>query len=537
VASVFKRARDKVRKGSSWYINYTDQSGIRRMVKGCPDKVASEGMARKLESEAELRRRGVIDPKEDGYARQEAKALTAHLADFKAELSARGDGANHARDTVSKATRVIVLAKFKKLSDLSQFKTMEALATLRGEGLSVETINHHIRAVKAFSRWLWRDGRARDHVLAHISTTNADADRRRVRRALTTDESIRLIEVTAQSQTVIGVDGPTRARLYAIALGTGLRSNELRTLTARRFDLDANPPTVNVLACFAKKRREATQPLPDALAEALRPWLATMDPDQIVFPISDRTAEMLRDDLIAADIAPETATGVIDFHALRGSYVSHLVSSGASVKVCQVLARHSTPTLTIGLYAKASLHDLQGAVDSLPDLSGDRPKSESMKATGTYGSKVASLCHRAGDGTGRGQSASDGTADVIALELTPETPRPNPLSNVPLDGGCREEAGSDIITGGGTRTHTGVTPQRILSPLFDRQKAINSKPLRIVPYPLSALCHRGQKTDTDLAILIERWISIPETVRAGIMAMVQAMTFQGKKKSVEKPKG
>src|SRR4051794_39572915 len=70
----------------------------------------------------------------------------------------------------------------------------------------------------------------------------------------------------------------------------------------------------------------------------------------------DRTAEMIRHDLAAAGISYETASGVIDFHALRGSYVSHLVSSGASVKTCQVLARHSTPTLTIGLYAKASLH-------------------------------------------------------------------------------------------------------------------------------------------------------------------------------------
>ena len=73
MASVFKRTRDRQRKGASWYIAYADENGIRRTVKGCPDKAATEAMARKLESEAELRRRGVIDPKADAYATHEAR--------------------------------------------------------------------------------------------------------------------------------------------------------------------------------------------------------------------------------------------------------------------------------------------------------------------------------------------------------------------------------------------------------------------------------------------------------------------------------
>ena len=53
--------------------------------------------------------------------------------------------------------------------------------------------------------------------------------------------------------------------------------------------------------------------------------------------------------------------------ALAGALVLPVVASGASVKTCQVLARHSTPSLTIGIYAKASLHDISGEVDALPD--------------------------------------------------------------------------------------------------------------------------------------------------------------------------
>jgi integrase len=163
--------------------------------------------------------------------------------------------------------------------------------------------------------------------------------------------------------------------LYTLALGTGLRSAELRTLTPEQFDLAANPPTVTVLACYAKNGREATQPLPTALAGLVVPWLAAKPAGRPVFEgMTKRTAEMLAIDLKAAGIAPETDSGVVDFHALRASYISNLVASGASVKVCQVLARHSTPSLTIGIYAKASLHDIQGAVDALPDPTTNHPR-------------------------------------------------------------------------------------------------------------------------------------------------------------------
>ena len=53
-----------------------------------------------------------------------------------------------------------------------------------------------------------------------------------------------------------------------------------------------------------------------------------------VFALPDRTADMVRVDLQAAGIPFETPAGVVDFHALRGTYVSDLVSSGASVKTC-----------------------------------------------------------------------------------------------------------------------------------------------------------------------------------------------------------
>jgi integrase len=120
---------------------------------------------------------------------------------------------------------------------------------LRDEDLGQETIIHHIRAVRAFSRWLWRDGRAREHHLAHLTTSSSEGDRRHVRRALTLEEAARVVQAAESGRDILGMMGPDRAVLYALALGTGFRAEELLTLTPDRFELESYRPTVTARAC------------------------------------------------------------------------------------------------------------------------------------------------------------------------------------------------------------------------------------------------------------------------------------------------
>ena len=78
----------------------------------------------------------------------------------------------------------------------------------------------------------------------------------------------------------------------------------------------------------------------------------------------------------------------MDFHATRHTYISGIVAGKASVKDAMELARHSTPTLTIGRYAHARLHDLTAALDALPDLTTPPVTTATpavMTATGTDG--------------------------------------------------------------------------------------------------------------------------------------------------------
>jgi integrase len=481
MASVFKRKRDRQRKGSSWYIAYADENGVRRTIKGCPDKAASEGMARKLESEAELRRRGVIDPRSDAYSTHEAKPLVDHLADFRTALVAAGRTSRHTQMTFSRAAKMVELAGVKRISHLSLSKALNALASLRAEGLGMETCNHYVRAVKAFSRWLWKDGRAREHALAHLSTSNPEADLRRRRRALTPEEATRLVQAAESGPTVMGMTGPDRGMVYRLAMGTGFRASELGSLTRESFRLDSDPPLVVCEAGYTKNGRLAEQPVSDSLAALLRPWVASRASGHPVFDMPGHTAEMIRVDLATAGIPFETSAGRCDFHSLRAVYISNLVASGASVKTCQVLARHSTPSLTIGVYAKASLHDIRGAVGALPDLSTTPPEARSMAATGTEsGSALTAQGQRAGDVSCRDLTVVGGRDDVCNDSSPTFSMNRNSLKMTALDGPCRDLTAPDGDD----------CERRDSNPHAFRHRNLN--PTRLPVPPLSRACGRTE---------------------------------------------
>jgi len=72
----------------------------------------------------------------------------------------------------------------------------------------------------------------------------------------------------------------------------------------------------------------------------------------------------------------------LDFHALRHSFLSRLGRAGASPKVMQSMARHSTVTLTMDRYAHVALHDLDAAVNSMPALPVNHDRAK-LLATGS----------------------------------------------------------------------------------------------------------------------------------------------------------
>jgi integrase len=382
MASIFKP------KGKTKYvILYMDDNGRRRKKIGATDKTVTQRIARDIENRVALRREGLIDPADESYVAHDARTLSEHLSDFHAYLTGKGSTPQHANLTRNRVARLIELARARRVSDLVPSRAQAALKTIRDEGLSLRSVHHYTRAIKEFSRWLWRDGRARQHTLAHLTSQNPDSDRRHERRALTPDELARVIQAAERGDVVYKVTGPDRAALYRLAMGTGFRANELRTLTPECFDLDGETPTVTVKAAYSKRRRDDVQPIRPDLAEALRPWVASKVPGSQLFGnLTKHTADLIRHDLEAAGLRYRDASDrVADFHALRHSYITALAMSRAPVKVIQSLARHSTPILTLGTYAHVGLYDQTAALDALPGMTPTirQPEAAALAATGT----------------------------------------------------------------------------------------------------------------------------------------------------------
>jgi len=200
---------------------------------------------------------------------------------------------------------------------------------------------------------------------------NARADRKVTRRALTADELRRLVEAAERGAPAYGMDGLTRALLYRVAAETGLRANELRSLTLASFEgLEGPRPAVRLHAGSSKRRREDLIPLrvETARAIAVRVGNYATFSDRI-FPVPSKSAPMIRVDLIAAGIAERDASNRrIDFHALRVTFVTNLARAGVPMGLAQTLARHSTPVLTFSIYSQFADSEQRDAVNNLPDL-------------------------------------------------------------------------------------------------------------------------------------------------------------------------
>lgn len=351
-------------KSAKWVSWWYDEHGRRRSRSAFTDKALALDLARREEAECRQVREGLLPPGERTRREAGRKPIVDHVEAYRLDLLARGDTAKHASHVAGALRRLLDDAEIRDLGTFAAERITSALGRLR-QRRSARTVNHALGAVKAFAVWLHDSDRIAEvpRGLRKIPLANEQADRKRVRRALGRDDLARLLAATEagpdqylhgptrSKHHKVPVTGPERATLYRLAMGTGFRANELRSLTPESFALEGDRPTVTVEAAYSKNGKRAIQPITRELADALRPFVAGKPAGAPVLTVPEKTAQMLRRDLEAAGIPYTTEAGTVDFHALRGSYVTHLIQSGADIKTVQMLARHSTPSLTLSRYA------------------------------------------------------------------------------------------------------------------------------------------------------------------------------------------
>ena len=413
--TTYKDKEGQKRQAKKWYVELRDHLDTVRRIPGFTDKRQTEALGRQIEKlvsgkvagekpdteltrwlenlPARLRHNLVRIGLIDSQRAAAGKSLIEHIEDFRQSLQAKDNTPEYVELIISRLKRLFSECKFTYWSEISASKVQRYLADLRdnGVGISAQTSNYYLRAARQFCKWMVDDRRANESPLTHLKGLNTRTDRRHDRQALEPDELRRLLETTHNAPERFGMTGIERAMLYRVAVETGLRANELRSLKVKSFDL--TDCTVAVIANHSKHRREDLLPLrPDTAAE-LKSLLGTKLPDAEAFrmPSKYRVVKMLRADLADAGIPYVDESGrYADFHSLRHSTGSLLAASGAHPKVAQAIMRHSTVELTLGRYSHIFKGQESAAVADLPDLSQPSSQSQQAKATGTKGAEIVS---------------------------------------------------------------------------------------------------------------------------------------------------
>jgi integrase/recombinase XerD len=411
VKKAYKTADGTRKKCRVWTARWWIRGKCYEKSLGTRDKQVAQQIAADLIRKSELRAAGLLDP----FEQHRERLIEDHVQDFEVTLRGRGVTAQYVHDRMHCLRECLAATDVRRIADLDLANTSRWLLSLRDppRSLAARGVNGFVRAILQFAIWLVRTRRAPWNPLEGLSTLNEEEDRRRVRRALTPEEAARLIEAArtrpldeATAQRVrAGVRpkerlrllalGEARALLYTLALGTGLRRGELQRL--RWADLDLERGLVTVTAASAKSRVEQAVELHPCLVEALRAARpAVPDPAAPVIPSSVfPTMRSFHADLVDAGLAREVripldrptksgvtfkrrwdtrdATGrIVDFHALRTTFITWLSMTGAHPRTAQALARHSSLDLTMRVYTDVRRLDLRAAVERLP-LPGVRP--------------------------------------------------------------------------------------------------------------------------------------------------------------------
>src|SRR5579872_7425418 len=114
-------------KDGVYRFNYTDGNGRRTTGYGCTDLDATRRIMAKLEHEAYLSRKGLVDPREQLFIGAEKKPLAEHVKDWIGALEARKAGDKHVKQMEKCMKTILAATKIERVSQLSADPVQRAI--------------------------------------------------------------------------------------------------------------------------------------------------------------------------------------------------------------------------------------------------------------------------------------------------------------------------------------------------------------------------------------------------------------------------
>ncbi|WP_068259612.1 tyrosine-type recombinase/integrase [Rubripirellula obstinata] len=447
-------------KTGTFLAKYRDARGlVCEVPTGCRDEQAARSVLADLVRREELIRGNVITREEAAIADHRSTLLTDHLADYVMSLQSAGRTADYTTGTKNKINRLVDECGFVLLQDVRREPLERWLVDRQKENMAARTRNSYLQAIRGLLNWCIEVERLASNPLARVAKADEKSDRRKTRRAMTEAELGRLLRVARDRpladygrQTVatektegkrahwtyapltletleeccdrarerlqknptfiatLERRGRERMLVYKTMVLTGLRCNELRSITQAQLILDDGPPAIDLAAKDEKNRDGSMIPLRADLADDLRSWIADeecrdqsgdvlklpatkgTDANRSVFYVADGLVKILDLDLETAGIPKIDNRGrSLDVHALRTTFGTLMSCAGVTPRTAQAAMRHSRIDLTMNVYTDPRLLDVSGAVDALPTLIPTEATTATLRATGTHDHRTGSV--------------------------------------------------------------------------------------------------------------------------------------------------
>jgi integrase len=397
------------RQVKNWHVQFQDAHGKPRRMKAGSKAMARELLA-KMETEVVREKRGL--PTQNLANIQLTDLRDRYLYAQKGKV-----GASHHKWLGSRINTILKETQSVMVRDLTPEKMEQFLIRFEEGEIrirssrardekseftpSARTVNMYLQAIRGMLNWAMHMRIIPYNPLACLKNRREDIKRKN-RRALSEAELERLFEVArygplhyiqgnkhaiknASGQTRVNAleQGAHNALLYRMLTYTGLRlRKELGQL--RWADMDLEDGTLTIRAETTKSKRAAQLTVPPLLLEELRKW-KNRRPDisdtDLMLPIPGNVLRTFNRDLKLAGIPKQDATGhSIDLHCLRHTYCTMLIRSGADIKTVQALMRHSTPHLTLGIYAHYDQGRMKAAVQRLPEVGLETKEPDDQEA-------------------------------------------------------------------------------------------------------------------------------------------------------------
>jgi len=253
--------------------------------------------------------------------------------------------------------------KFPELKDVDHLTIREWLAELHSAQKKKASIARKLAALRTFFQFLVREGLLESNPAKLVSTPRQE---KKLPKHLSIEEAIKFIE-TPDIKTDLGKrDRAILELMYA----TGVRVAELTTMNLA--DIDFRNQLVRVTG---KRRKQRIVPFGDPAASAIRDYLKVRDKFLLNAPISERDDEALFLNYQGTRITTRSVGRMVEKyikicagvhrispHALRHSFATHLLDSGADLRDIQELLGHARLSTT-QVYTHVSMEKLVEVYD------------------------------------------------------------------------------------------------------------------------------------------------------------------------------